>query len=184
MQDEWDFQRIRRFMDEQAAMTASSVFYMNVADFIRQLPASPYEICSTMTFEVATTNSRLKAPAAAVELQPVQQSSSITSYMACQPSMNRSFEMPATDQSNRLQSPCTQYRNSLGLGSGTSTWMWQLIGYAAARWRCNSLATCSHHVLVSNMWIPRIFNCTIWQMGNHTSHTVHFMHACMQSRAL
>jgi hypothetical protein len=114
MQDEWDFQRIRRFMDEQATMTASSAFYMNAADFIRQLPAAPYGICSTMASEVAATNSRLKAPAAAVELQPVQQSSSITSYMACQPSMNRSFEMPATDQSNRLQSPCTrlEYVNS------------------------------------------------------------------------
>jgi hypothetical protein len=38
MADEWDFQRIRRFMDEQAAMPASSVLYMNAADLIRQLP--------------------------------------------------------------------------------------------------------------------------------------------------
>ncbi len=102
MQDEWDFQRIRRFMDEQAAMPASSVFYMNAADFIRHLPAAPCGICSTMASEVATTNSRLKAPAAAVELQPVQQSPSITSYMACQPSMNRSFEVPAADQSKLI----------------------------------------------------------------------------------
>jgi hypothetical protein len=102
MQDEWDFQRIRRFMDEQAAMPASSTFYMNAADFIKQLPAAPYEICSTMASEVAATNSRLKAPAAAVELQPVQQSQSITSYTACQPSMNRSFEVPAADQSKLI----------------------------------------------------------------------------------
>jgi hypothetical protein len=68
MEDEWDFQRIRRFMDEQAAIPASSVSCMNAADFIRQLPAAPCGICSTMASEVAATNSRLKAPAAAVEL--------------------------------------------------------------------------------------------------------------------
>jgi hypothetical protein len=102
MQDEWDFQRIRRFMDEQAAMPASSVFNMKAADFIMQLPAAPCGVCSTMASEVAATNSRLKAPAAAVELQPVQQSPSITSYMACQPSMNRSFEVPAADQSKLI----------------------------------------------------------------------------------
>jgi hypothetical protein len=40
-------------------------------------------------------------------------------------------------------------------------------------------------VLVSNMWISRIFNWTIWQVGNHmSSHTVHYMHACSASRAL
>ncbi|CAM6013821.1 unnamed protein product [Sphagnum balticum] len=50
----------------------------------------------------AATNSRLKAPAAAVELQPVEQSPAITSYMACQPSMNRSFEVPAADQSKLI----------------------------------------------------------------------------------
>jgi hypothetical protein len=98
MEDEWEFQRIRRFMDEQAAMPASSVSYMNAADLIRQLAATPRRICSTMASEVAATNSRLKAPAAAVELQPVQQSPSITSYMASQPSMNTSFEVPAADQ--------------------------------------------------------------------------------------
>jgi hypothetical protein len=88
--DEWDFQRIRRFMDEQAAMPASSVLYMNAADLIRQLPAAPRGTCSTMASQVAETNSRLKAPAAAaVELQPVQQS----------PSKNISFEVPAADQS-------------------------------------------------------------------------------------
>jgi hypothetical protein len=102
MEDEWDFQRIRRFMDEQAAMPASSVSYMNAADLIRQLPAEPCGICSTMASEVAATNSRLKAPAAVVELQPVQQSPSITSYMACQPSMNTSFEVPAPDQSKLI----------------------------------------------------------------------------------
>ncbi len=102
MEDDWDFQRIRRFMDEQAAMPASSVSYMNAADFIWPLPAAPCGICSTMASEVAATNSRLKAPAAAVELQQVQQSPSITSYMACQPSMNRSFEMPAADQSKLI----------------------------------------------------------------------------------
>ncbi|CAM6024068.1 unnamed protein product [Sphagnum balticum] len=89
-------------MDEQATMTASSAFYMNAADFIRQLPAAPYGIYSTMAFEVAATNFRLKAPAAAVELQPVQQNPSITSYIACQPSMNRSFEVPAADQSKLI----------------------------------------------------------------------------------
>ncbi len=98
MEDEWDFQRVRRFMDEQAAMPASSVSYMNAADLIRQLAATPRGICSTMASEVAATNSRLKAPAAAVELQPVQQSPSITSYMPSQPSMNTSFEVPAADQ--------------------------------------------------------------------------------------
>ncbi len=85
-------------MDEQATMPASSVSYMNAADFIRQLPATPGGICSTMAFEVAATNSRLKAPAAAMELQSVQQSPSITSYMPCQPLMNTSFEVPVTDQ--------------------------------------------------------------------------------------
>jgi hypothetical protein len=98
MEDEWDFQRIRRFMDEQAAMPTSSVSYMNAADFIWQLPAAPCGICSTMASKVAATNSRLKAPATTVELQPVQQSPSITSYMPCQPSMNTSFEVPAVDQ--------------------------------------------------------------------------------------
>jgi hypothetical protein len=92
MADECDFQRIRRFMDEQAAMPASSVLYMNAADFIRQLPAAPPGTCSTMASEVAATNSRLKAPAATVELQPVQQS----------PSKNRSFEVPAADQSKLI----------------------------------------------------------------------------------
>ncbi len=85
-------------MDEQAAMPASSVSYMNAADFIRQLPATPGGICSTMASEVAATNSRLKAPAAAMELQSVQQSPSITSYMPCQPLMNTSFEVPVADQ--------------------------------------------------------------------------------------
>ncbi len=98
MEDERDFQRIRRFMDEQVAMRASSASCMNAADFIKQLPEAPCGICSTMACEVAATNSRLKALAAAVELQSVQQSPSITSYMACQPSMNTSFEVPATDQ--------------------------------------------------------------------------------------
>jgi hypothetical protein len=102
MEDEWDFQRIRRFMDEQAAMLASSVSYMNAANFIRQLLAAPCGICSTMGSEVAATNSRFKAPAVAEELQPVQQSLSITSYMACQPSMNRSFEVAAADQSKLI----------------------------------------------------------------------------------
>jgi hypothetical protein len=102
MEDEWDFQRIRTFMDEQAAMPASSVSYMNATDFIRQLPAAPCGICSIMASEVTTTSSRLKAPAAAVELQLVQQSPSITSYMACQPSMNRSSEVPAANQSKLI----------------------------------------------------------------------------------
>ncbi|CAK9225886.1 unnamed protein product [Sphagnum troendelagicum] len=102
MQDEWDFQRIRRFMDEQAAMPDSSAFYTKAADFIRQLPAAPCGICSTMASEVLATNSRLKAPAATVKLQPVQQSPSITSYMTCQPSMNRSFEVSAADQSKLI----------------------------------------------------------------------------------
>jgi hypothetical protein len=89
MADEWDFQRIRRFMDEQAAMPASSVLYMNAADLIRQLPAGPRGTYSTMSSQVAATNSRLKAPAAAVELQQ-------------SPSKNRSFEMPAADQSKLM----------------------------------------------------------------------------------
>jgi len=93
MADEWDFQRIRRFMEEQAAMPASSVLYMNAADLIRNPPAAPRETCSTMASQVAATNSRLKAPAAAaVELQPVQQI----------PSKNRSFEVPAADQSKLI----------------------------------------------------------------------------------
>ncbi len=107
MADEWDFQRIRRFMDQQAAIPASSVLYMNAADLIRQIPAAPRRTCSTMEAEAAGTNSRLKAPvAAAVELQPVQQSRLITSYMKApqavsgmQPSRNRSFEEPTADQS-------------------------------------------------------------------------------------
>ncbi len=111
MSDEWDFQRIRRFMDEQAAMPASSVLCMNyAADSIRQLPAAPRGTCSTMAAETAGTNSNLKAPAAAaVELQQVQQSPSITTYMealqaasAMQPSRNRSCEVPAADQSNLI----------------------------------------------------------------------------------
>ncbi|CAK9227731.1 unnamed protein product [Sphagnum troendelagicum] len=93
MADEWDFQRIRRFMEEQAAMPASSVLYMNAADLIRNPPAAPHGTCSTMASQVAATNSRLKAPAAAaVELQPVQQI----------PSKNRSFEVPAADQSKLI----------------------------------------------------------------------------------
>ncbi len=111
--DEWDFQRIRRFMDEQAAMPASSVLCMNAANVIRQLPAVPRGTCSTMAVETAGTNSRLKAPAAAaaaaVELQPVQQTPSITSYMEAlqaasgmQPSRNRSCEVPAADQSKLI----------------------------------------------------------------------------------
>jgi len=69
MADEWDFQRIRRIMDEQAAMLASLVLYMNAPDLIRQLPAGPRGTYSTMPSQVAATNSRLKAPAAAaVEL--------------------------------------------------------------------------------------------------------------------
>jgi hypothetical protein len=85
-------------MDEQAAMPASLASYMNAIDFIRQLSAAPCRICSTMAFEVPAMNSRLKAPAAAVELQSVQQSPSITSYMPCQPLMKTSFEVPAADQ--------------------------------------------------------------------------------------
>jgi hypothetical protein len=93
MADEWDFQRIRRFMDEQAAMPASSVLYMNAADLIRQLPAAPPGTWSTIASQVDATNSRLKAPAAAaVELQSVQQS----------PSKNISFEVPAPDQSKLI----------------------------------------------------------------------------------
>jgi len=107
MADEWDFQRIRRFMDEQAAMPASSVLYMNAADLIRQIPAAPRGTCSTMEAEAAGTNSRLRAPVAAtVELQSIQQSRLITSYMKASqavcgmhPSRNRSFEEPAADQS-------------------------------------------------------------------------------------
>jgi len=110
MSDEWDFQRIRRFMDEQAAMPASSLLCVNAADFIRLLPAAPRGPCSTMAAETAGTNSRLKAPAAAaVELQPVQQSPLITSYMEAlqaapgmQPSRNRSCEAPAADQSKLI----------------------------------------------------------------------------------
>jgi len=90
MADEWDFQRIRRFMDELAAMPASSVLYMNAADLIRQLPAGPRGTYNTMPSQVAATNSRLKAPAAAaVELQQ-------------SPSKNRSFEVPAADQSKLM----------------------------------------------------------------------------------
>ncbi|CAK9876885.1 unnamed protein product [Sphagnum jensenii] len=93
MADEWDFQRIRRFMEEQAAMPASSVLYMNAADLIRNPPAAPRGTCSSMASQVAGTNSRLKAPAAAtLELQPVQQS----------PSKNGSFEVPAADQSKLI----------------------------------------------------------------------------------
>ncbi len=112
MADDWDFQRVRRFMEEQAAMPASSVLYMNAAELIRQIPAAPRGTCSTMEAEAAGTNSRLKAPvaAAAVELQPVQQTPSITSYMEAlqaasgmQPSRNRSFEDPAADQSKLIQ---------------------------------------------------------------------------------
>ncbi|CAM6011503.1 unnamed protein product [Sphagnum balticum] len=63
-----------------------------------------------MEAEAARTNSRLKAPvAAAVELQPVQQTPSITTYMKAlqaasgmQPSRNRSFEEPAADQSKLI----------------------------------------------------------------------------------
>jgi hypothetical protein len=110
MADEWDFQRVRRFMEEQAAMPASSVLYMNAADLIRQIPAAPRGTWSTMEAEAAGTNSRLKAPvAAAVQLRPVQQSPSITSDMKAlqaasgmQPSMNRSFEEPAADQSKLI----------------------------------------------------------------------------------
>jgi hypothetical protein len=110
MADEWDFQRVRRFMDEQAAMPASSVLYMNAADLIRQIPAAPRGSWSTVEAEAAGTNSRLKAPvAAAVELQPVQQSPSITSDMKAlqaasgmQPSRNRSFEEPAAVQSKLI----------------------------------------------------------------------------------
>ncbi|CAK9199682.1 unnamed protein product [Sphagnum troendelagicum] len=110
MADEWDFQRVRRFMDEQAAMPASSVLYMNATDLIRQIPAAPRGTCSTMEAEPAGTNSRLKAPvAAAVELQPIQQSPLGTSYMnalqaasGMHPSRNRSFEQPAADQSKLI----------------------------------------------------------------------------------
>jgi hypothetical protein len=108
MSDEWDFQRIRRFMDEHAAMPASSVLCMNAAD--RQLPAAPRGTCSTMAAETARMNSMLKAPAAAaVELQPVQQSPTITSYKEAlqaasgmQQSRNRSCEVPAADQSKLI----------------------------------------------------------------------------------
>jgi hypothetical protein len=97
-------------MDEQAAMPASSVLYMNAADIIRQIPVAPRRTCSIMEAEAAGTNSRLKAPvAAAVELQPVQQTPSITSYMKAlqavsgmQPSRDRSFEGPAVDQSKLI----------------------------------------------------------------------------------
>ncbi|CAK9226770.1 unnamed protein product [Sphagnum troendelagicum] len=95
MADEWDFQRIRRLMDEQAAMPASSILYMNAADLVRNPPAAPRGTCSTMASQVAATNSRLKAPAAAaaaVQLQPVQQI----------PSKNTSFEVPAADQSKLI----------------------------------------------------------------------------------
>ncbi|CAK9199537.1 unnamed protein product [Sphagnum troendelagicum] len=110
MADEWDFQRVRRFMDEQAAMPASSVLYMNATDLIRQIPAAPRRTCSTMEAEAAGTNSRLKAPvAAAVELQPIQQSPLGTSHMnalqaasGMHPSRNRSFEEPAADQSKLI----------------------------------------------------------------------------------
>jgi len=110
MADEWDFQRVRRFMDEQAAMPASSVLYMNATDLIRQIPPAPRGTCSTMEAEAAGTNSRLKAPvAAAVELQPIQQSPLGTSYMnalqaasGMHPSRNRSFEEPAADQSKLI----------------------------------------------------------------------------------
>ncbi|CAK9862075.1 unnamed protein product [Sphagnum jensenii] len=110
MADEWDFQRVRRFMDEQAAMPASSVLYMNATDLIRQIPAAPRGTCSTMEAEAAGTNSRLKAPiAAAVELQPIQQSPLGTSHMnalqaasGMHPSRNRSFEEPAADQSKLI----------------------------------------------------------------------------------
>ncbi|CAM6011481.1 unnamed protein product [Sphagnum balticum] len=110
MADEWDFQRVRKFMDEQAAMPASSVFYINAADLIRQIPVAPRGTCSTMEAKAAGTNSRLKAPVvAAVELQPVQQIPSITSYMKAlqaasrmQPSRNRSFEEPPADQSKLI----------------------------------------------------------------------------------
>jgi hypothetical protein len=110
MADEWDFQRVRRYMEEQAAMPASSVLYMNATDLIRKIPAAPRGTWSTMEAQAAGTNSRLKAPvAAAVELQPVQQSPLSTSYMKAlqapsgmQPSMNRSFEEPAADQSQLI----------------------------------------------------------------------------------
>jgi hypothetical protein len=110
MADEWDFQRVRRFMDEQAAMPASSVLYMNAADLIRQIPVAPRGTWSAMEAEAAGTISRLKAPvAAAVELQPVQQTPSITTSMKAlqaasgiQPSRNRSFEEPAADQSKLI----------------------------------------------------------------------------------
>jgi hypothetical protein len=96
-------------MDEQAAMPASSVLRMNAPDLNRQLPAAPRGTWSTTAAETAGTNSRLEAlaDAAAVELQPVQQSPSITSYMEAlqaasgmQPSRNRSCEVTAADQSN------------------------------------------------------------------------------------
>ncbi|CAK9876898.1 unnamed protein product [Sphagnum jensenii] len=89
-------------------MPASSVLRMNAPDINRQLPAAPRGTWSTMTAETAGTNSRLEAlaDAAAVELQPLQQSPSITSYMEAlqaasgmQPSRNRSCEVPALDQS-------------------------------------------------------------------------------------
>jgi len=90
MADESDFQRIRRFMDEQAAMPASSVLYMNAADLILQLPAGPRRTYSIMPSQVAATNSRLKAPAAAaVELEQ-------------NPSKNKSFEVPVADQSKLM----------------------------------------------------------------------------------